>query len=145
MQRENEREREREREQDQASLMHVFVLSLTQYPCELLCTVVDLLEPVAISALLLYAARDFRAFSKGLPDLCIYRTAPRAQLALVEVKGPRDRLSPEQEAHLIQLCDVVGITAIVCHVAETKAAQLVDDGDGKGDDDNSADVSAASN
>ncbi len=79
--------------------------------------VLDGLSVASLCELMVYAAKDFRLFGKGMPDLCLWRPKGSPRLLLCEVKGPRDRLSPEQEAHLIRL-NQMGVTAIVTHVRE---------------------------
>jgi hypothetical protein len=52
-----------------------------------------------------------------MPDLTLWREKGNVKLFLAEVKGPNDRLSAEQEAHLLRL-NQMGIRAIVAHVAD---------------------------
>ena len=105
------------------------------YSVETLCEIVECLERNALAQLLLYAAKDYRSFGKGLPDLTLWRTKTNGtKILLMEVKGPRDRLFAEQEAHLIKLNEM-GIPAIVCHVAEPKTQGPSEDDDDHDNDD----------
>lgn len=72
-----------------------------------------------------------------MPDLLLYRRAPVPSAKLVEVKGPRDRLSEAQRAWMRALqqagvCDSVchqhhvhttGVAVEVCKVVEPESAQ----------------------
>ncbi|KAK6781375.1 hypothetical protein RDI58_023559 [Solanum bulbocastanum] len=52
-------------------------------------------------------AQDYRSWSSGMPDLLLWRFHDdyRGEAKLVEVKGPRDRLSEQQRAWLLFLMD----------------------------------------
>lgn len=57
----------------------------------------------ALALLMGALARDWGGLSRGLPDLLLWRGVDEARL--VEVKGPRDRLSEEQHAWLRRLME----------------------------------------
>lgn len=63
-------------------------------------------------------AQDYRSWSSGMPDLLLWRFsgAYSGEAKLVEVKGPRDRLSEQQRAWLLTLIDC-GFDAEVCKVS----------------------------
>lgn len=56
----------------------------------------------------------------GMPDLLLWHP-DRLEAKLVEVKGPRDRLSDQQRAWIAAIT-AAGMTVEVCKVAEPKAA-----------------------
>ncbi|KAL6976266.1 Fanconi-associated nuclease 1 [Sarracenia purpurea var. burkii] len=62
-------------------------------------------------------AQDYRSWSSGMPDLLLWRFSGnyRGEAKLVEVKGPRDRLSEQQRAWLIFFMDC-GFNTEVCKV-----------------------------
>ncbi|GAB4826333.1 hypothetical protein Ancab_009199 [Ancistrocladus abbreviatus] len=62
-------------------------------------------------------AQDYRSWSSGMPDLLLWRFHGdyKGEAKLVEVKGPRDRLSEQQRAWLLVLMDC-GFGAEVCKV-----------------------------
>lgn len=62
-------------------------------------------------------AQDYRSWSSGMPDLLLWRFhgGYSGEAKLVEVKGPRDRLSEQQRAWLLLLMDC-GFTIEVCKV-----------------------------
>ncbi|GAB2265175.1 hypothetical protein Dimus_000240 [Dionaea muscipula] len=63
-------------------------------------------------------AQDYRSWSSGMPDLLLWRFHGdySGEAKLVEVKGPRDRLSEQQRAWLLVLMDC-GFCAEVCKVS----------------------------
>lgn len=63
-------------------------------------------------------AQDYRSWSSGMPDLLLWRFRDdyRGEAKLVEVKGPRDRLSEQQRAWLLFLMDC-GFSVEVCKVS----------------------------
>ncbi|KAI3946577.1 hypothetical protein MKX01_014435 [Papaver californicum] len=63
-------------------------------------------------------AQDYRSWSSGMPDLLLWRFSGdyKGEAKLVEVKGPRDRLSEQQRAWLLLLMDC-GFNAEVCKVS----------------------------
>nr|XP_016499777.1 PREDICTED: fanconi-associated nuclease 1 homolog isoform X2 [Nicotiana tabacum] len=63
-------------------------------------------------------AQDYRSWSSGMPDLLLWRFRDdyRGEAKLVEVKGPRDRLSEQQRAWLLFLMDC-GFNVEVCKVS----------------------------
>ncbi|KAM3249988.1 fanconi-associated nuclease 1 isoform X1 [Capsicum annuum] len=65
-------------------------------------------------------AQDYRSWSSGMPDLLLWRFHDdySGEAKLVEVKGPRDRLSEQQRAWLLFLMDC-GFTVEVCKVSHT--------------------------
>ncbi|XP_012568884.1 fanconi-associated nuclease 1 homolog isoform X2 [Cicer arietinum] len=60
---------------------------------------------------------DYRSWSSGMPDLLLWRFCGEysGEAKLVEVKGPKDRLSEQQRAWLLMLMDC-GFTIEVCKV-----------------------------
>ncbi|KAL5997445.1 hypothetical protein ACLOJK_008375 [Asimina triloba] len=60
-----------------------------------------------LASLCRHLAQDYRNWSSGLPDLLLWRFSGeyRGEAKLVEVKGPRDRLSEQQRAWLLTLMD----------------------------------------
>ncbi|XP_021765063.1 fanconi-associated nuclease 1 homolog [Chenopodium quinoa] len=62
-------------------------------------------------------AQDYRSWTSGMPDLLLWRFHGeyKGEAKLVEVKGPRDRLSEQQRAWLLTLMDC-GFTAEVCKI-----------------------------
>ncbi|OVA19093.1 zinc finger protein [Macleaya cordata] len=62
-------------------------------------------------------AQDYRSWSSGMPDLLLWRFLEeyKGEAKLVEVKGPRDRLSEQQRAWLLLLMDC-GFNTEVCKV-----------------------------
>ena len=65
-----------------------------------------------------HLAQDYRSWSSGMPDLLLWRFDGEfgAEAKLVEVKGPKDRLSEQQRAWLLLLMDC-GFNAEVCKVS----------------------------
>ncbi|KAM7489156.1 hypothetical protein LguiB_026640 [Lonicera macranthoides] len=65
-----------------------------------------------------HLAQDYRSWSSGMPDLLLWRFHGdySGEAKLVEVKGPRDRLSEQQRAWLLFLMDS-GFKAEVCRVS----------------------------
>ncbi|XP_072071714.1 fanconi-associated nuclease 1 homolog isoform X2 [Arachis hypogaea] len=61
--------------------------------------------------------QDYRSWSSGMPDLLLWRFNGEysGEAKLVEVKGPRDRLSEQQRAWLLLLMDC-GFVVEVCKV-----------------------------
>lgn len=64
-----------------------------------------------------HLALDYRSWSSGMPDLLLWRfhNNYKGEAKLVEVKGPRDRLSEQQRAWLLFLMDC-GFNIEVCKV-----------------------------
>ncbi|XP_028767384.1 fanconi-associated nuclease 1 homolog isoform X2 [Neltuma alba] len=62
-------------------------------------------------------AQDYQSWSSGMPDLLLWRFHGEysGEAKLVEVKGPKDRLSEQQRAWLLQLMDC-GFKVEVCKV-----------------------------
>jgi Fanconi-associated nuclease 1 len=80
----------------------------------------------ALAAVCRLLAEDHGGWRGGMPDLLLWRPdadlppgAPRARL--VEVKGPRDRLSDQQRAWLAALEDAAGLECEVLKVSEPAA------------------------
>lgn len=71
-----------------------------------------------VAAFCRHLAQDYRSWSSGMPDLLLWRFQGkyRGEAKLVEVKGPRDRLSEQQRAWLLLLMDC-GFNAEVCKVS----------------------------
>ncbi|KAF8388570.1 hypothetical protein HHK36_027245 [Tetracentron sinense] len=70
-----------------------------------------------VASLCRHLAQDYRSWSSGMPDLLLWRFCGdyRGEAKLVEVKGPRDRLSEQQRAWLLLLMDC-GFNTEVCKV-----------------------------
>lgn len=70
-----------------------------------------------LASLCQHLAQDYRSWSSGMPDLLLWRLHDcyRGEAKLVEVKGPRDRLSEQQRAWLLFLMDC-GFNVEVCKV-----------------------------
>ncbi|KAL3634543.1 hypothetical protein CASFOL_021597 [Castilleja foliolosa] len=71
-----------------------------------------------LSSICRHLAQDYRSWSSGMPDLLLWRLNDdcyRGEAKLVEVKGPRDRLSEQQRAWLLVLMDC-GFNVEVCKV-----------------------------
>lgn len=70
-----------------------------------------------LAAILRHLAQGYRSWSSGMPDLVLWRLHDcyRGEAKLVEVKGPRDRLSEQQRAWLLVLMDC-GFNVEVCKV-----------------------------
>ncbi|XAR71119.1 Phosphodiesterase I [Bertholletia excelsa] len=64
-----------------------------------------------------HLAQDYRSWSSGMPDLLLWQFQGdyRGEAKVVEVKGPRDRLSEQQRAWLLFLMDC-GCNVEVCKV-----------------------------
>ncbi|KAF5465193.1 hypothetical protein F2P56_015220 [Juglans regia] len=71
-----------------------------------------------LASLCRHLAQDYRSWSSGMPDLLLWRFNQeyRGEAKLVEVKGPRDRLSEQQRAWLLFLMDC-GFNTEVCKVS----------------------------
>ncbi|KAK9265825.1 hypothetical protein L1049_001792 [Liquidambar formosana] len=65
-----------------------------------------------------HLAQDYQSWSSGMPDLLLWRfhDGYKGEAKLVEVKGPRDRLSEQQRAWLLFLMDC-GFNTEVCKVS----------------------------
>ncbi|KAI9159742.1 hypothetical protein LWI28_001487 [Acer negundo] len=65
-----------------------------------------------------HLAQDYGSWSSGMPDLLLwhFHEEYRGEAKLVEVKGPRDRLSEQQRAWLLLLMDC-GFNVEVCKVS----------------------------
>lgn len=70
-----------------------------------------------------HLAQDYRSWSSGMPDLVLWRLHDcySGEAKLVEVKGPRDRLSEQQRAWLLFLMDC-GFNVEVCKVTPNPVA-----------------------
>ncbi|XP_020595998.1 fanconi-associated nuclease 1 homolog isoform X2 [Phalaenopsis equestris] len=70
-------------------------------------------------------AMDYRSWSSGMPDLLLWRfhggDADGGEAKLVEVKGPRDRLSEQQRAWILTLMEC-GFNTEVCKVTPSPKA-----------------------
>lgn len=72
-----------------------------------------------LSKLCKFLATDTGSLDSGWPDLLLWKATPAAsQVKLVEVKGPRDRLSDQQRV-TIDLLQNCGIDVELCHVVES--------------------------
>ncbi|KAL5758235.1 hypothetical protein ACOSP7_020846 [Xanthoceras sorbifolium] len=72
-----------------------------------------------------HLAQDYGSWSSGMPDLLLWRFHEeyRGEAKLVEVKGPRDRLSEQQRAWLLMLMDC-GFNVEVCKVSPAAPASM---------------------
>ncbi|KAJ7979130.1 Fanconi-associated nuclease [Quillaja saponaria] len=70
-----------------------------------------------LASLCRHLAQDYRSWSSGMPDLLLWRFHGEysGEAKLVEVKGPKDRLSEQQRAWLLLLMDC-GFVIEVCKV-----------------------------
>lgn len=73
-----------------------------------------------LAALFRHLSLDYRSWSRGMPDLLLWRfhggDMGWGEAKLVEVKGPRDRLSEQQRAWMLTLLDC-GFDAEICKVS----------------------------
>uniref|UniRef100_A0A7N0TSX0 Fanconi-associated nuclease n=1 Tax=Kalanchoe fedtschenkoi TaxID=63787 RepID=A0A7N0TSX0_KALFE len=71
-----------------------------------------------LASLCRHLAQDYGSWSSGMPDLVLWRFHGNytGEAKLVEVKGPRDRLSEQQQAWLLFLMDC-GFNTEVCRVS----------------------------
>ncbi|XP_038889850.1 fanconi-associated nuclease 1 homolog isoform X2 [Benincasa hispida] len=67
-----------------------------------------------MASLCRHLAQDYQSWSSGMPDLLLWRfnSEYSGEAKLVEVKGPRDRLSEQQRAWLLLLMDCGFITEV---------------------------------
>lgn len=81
---------------------------------------------LSLSTILRHLAQDYRSWSSGMPDLLLWRFHDdyTGEAKLVEVKGPRDRLSEQQRAWLLFLMDC-GFNAEVCKVGPAPEGQYI--------------------
>ncbi|KAG0454962.1 hypothetical protein HPP92_024254 [Vanilla planifolia] len=72
-----------------------------------------------LASLCRHLAMDYKSWSSGMPDLLLWRfhggDLDGGEAKLVEVKGPRDRLSEQQRAWILTLMDC-GFVTEVCKV-----------------------------
>ncbi|KAL8490845.1 hypothetical protein ACS0TY_022741 [Phlomoides rotata] len=87
--------------------------------------VVKCIGGTCLAAICRHLAQDYRSWSSGMPDLLLWRLHDcyRGEAKLVEVKGPRDRLSEQQRAWLLVLMDC-GFDVEVCKVIPDAVAVL---------------------
>ncbi|XP_057526290.1 fanconi-associated nuclease 1 homolog isoform X2 [Amaranthus tricolor] len=78
---------------------------------------VSCIKGPSLSNLCRLLSQDYRSWSSGMPDLLLwhFHEGYRGEAKLVEVKGPKDRLSEQQRAWLLTLIDC-GFTVEVCKV-----------------------------
>ncbi|PKA66139.1 Fanconi-associated nuclease 1 like [Apostasia shenzhenica] len=73
-----------------------------------------------LASLCRHLAMDYKSWSSGMPDLLLWRfrggDRDGGEAKLVEVKGPRDRLSEQQRAWIFTLMDC-GLNTEVCKVS----------------------------
>ncbi|XP_020687578.1 fanconi-associated nuclease 1 homolog isoform X3 [Dendrobium catenatum] len=73
-----------------------------------------------LASLCRHLAMDYKSWSSGMPDLLLWRfrggDMDGGEAKLVEVKGPRDRLSEQQRAWILTLMEC-GFDAEVCKVS----------------------------
>ena len=84
--------------------------------------VVSCIGGCCLASLCRHLALDYRSWSSGMPDLLLWRfhggNMDGGEAKLVEVKGPRDRLSEQQRAWMLILMDC-GFNVEVCKVSPT--------------------------
>ncbi|KHN15570.1 Fanconi-associated nuclease 1 like [Glycine soja] len=87
------------------------------HPLDELHAVVTCVGGICLASLCKLLAQDYRSWSSGMPDLLLWRFHGEysGEAKLVEVKGPKDRLSEQQRAWLLLLMDS-GFTIEVCKV-----------------------------
>ncbi|XP_011656117.1 fanconi-associated nuclease 1 homolog isoform X3 [Cucumis sativus] len=70
-----------------------------------------------MASLCRHLAQDYRSWSSGMPDLLLWRfnSEYSGEAKLVEVKGPKDRLSEQQRAWILLLMDC-GFIIEVCKI-----------------------------
>ena len=87
------------------------------HPLDELHAIVTCVGGICLASLCKLLAQDYRSWSSGMPDLLLWRFHGEysGEAKLVEVKGPRDRLSEQQRAWLLLLLDY-GFTIEVCKV-----------------------------
>ncbi|KAJ4848670.1 Fanconi-associated nuclease 1, partial [Turnera subulata] len=89
-----------------------------RHPLSELRAAVTCIGGPCLALLCRHLAQDYGSWSSGMPDLLLWRFHGdyRGEAKLVEVKGPRDRLSEQQRAWLLLLMDC-GFNAEVCKVS----------------------------
>ncbi|KAL5177112.1 Fanconi-associated nuclease 1 [Glycine soja] len=87
------------------------------HPLDELHAIVTCVGGICLASLCKLLAQDYRSWSSGMPDLLLWRFHGEysGEAKLVEVKGPKDRLSEQQRAWLLLLMDS-GFTIEVCKV-----------------------------
>ena len=93
-------------------------VSWDRYPLEDLMTVCECVGGEGLSCLMRLKARDHKSWQGGMPDLVLWRTEPRKESILAEVKGPRDALSDKQRAWLAELHFCGKVSVEVCKINE---------------------------
>lgn len=87
--------------------------------------VVSCIGGCCLVSLCRHLALDYRSWSSGMPDLLLWRfhggDRDGGEAKLVEVKGPKDRLSEQQRAWILILMDC-GFDFEVCKVSPTAAS-----------------------
>lgn len=86
-------------------------------------TAVKCIGGACLASICRHLAQDYRSWSSGMPDLVLWRLHDcySGEAKLVEVKGPRDRLSEQQRAWLLFLMDC-GFNVEVCKVTPNPVA-----------------------
>lgn len=87
-------------------------------------SVVTCIGGPCMASLCRHLAQDYRSWSSGMPDLLLWRfnSEYSGEAKLVEVKGPRDRLSEQQRAWLLLLMDCGFITEVCKITPKPKSA-----------------------
>lgn len=80
-----------------------------------------------LASLCRHLAQDYRNWSHGMPDLLLWRfkngdDGIKGEAKLVEVKGPKDRLSEQQRAWMLTLMDY-GFNTEICRISPTPTPQ----------------------
>lgn len=97
-------------------------VSWNQHSLSDLRAVVSCIGGCCLASLCRHLALDYRSWSSGMPDLLLWRfhggDRDGGEAKLVEVKGPKDRLSEQQRAWILILMDC-GFDVEVCKVSPT--------------------------
>ncbi|XP_073007594.1 fanconi-associated nuclease 1 homolog isoform X2 [Typha latifolia] len=89
-----------------------------RHPLSDLRAVVSCIGGRCLASLCRHLSLDYRSWSTGMPDLLLWRfhkESSNGEAKLVEVKGPRDRLSEQQRAWMLVLMDS-GFNTEVCKI-----------------------------
>lgn len=97
-----------------------------RYPLSDLRAAVSCIGGNCLASLCRHLALDYKSWSSGMPDLLLWRfrggDADGGEAKLVEVKGPKDRLSEQQRAWILILMDC-GFDIEVCNVSPTPKSE----------------------
>ncbi|KHN72538.1 Fanconi-associated nuclease 1 -like protein [Toxocara canis] len=82
-------------------------------------------KPMVLTAVFRRLVSDYRNCRSGFPDLTVWNSNS-LKLAVIEVKGPGDKLSTKQRLWLHYFANC-GVTAQVCYVAARNSKRIDDD------------------